>query len=48
MFEFKETSPLNDNFEAFGMGDKNFMMNSGSYFIFFGGVVILKVVMKIC
>ena len=30
---FRETSPVNDNFELFGMEDKNFMMNSGSYFV---------------
>ena len=31
MFEFKETEPINDAFAFFGIGDKNFIMNSGSY-----------------
>jgi len=30
---FRATSPINDNFELFGFGDKNFMLNSGSFFI---------------
>jgi hypothetical protein len=32
-FTFKETSPINERFEEFGIGDKNFIMNSGSYLI---------------
>jgi len=28
---FKETNPVNENFDLFGIGDKNFFMNSGSY-----------------
>ena len=35
VFDFKPTEPLTPNFESFGISDKNFMMNSGSYFIFF-------------
>ena len=31
-FNFKETFPLNDNYELLGMDDMNFMINSGSYF----------------
>ena len=33
LFEFKETPPLNDNYDMFDIGDKNFIMNSGSYFL---------------
>jgi len=32
-FSFKDTSPLNDKFEMFGMDNKNFLLNSGSYFL---------------
>ena len=27
LFEFKETPPLNDNYDMFDIGDKNFIMN---------------------
>ena len=30
--KFKETDPMNDAFAFFGIGDKNFVNNSGSYF----------------
>jgi len=30
---FKETSPINDAFNFFGIGDKNMVYNSGSYFL---------------
>lgn len=33
-FVFFETTALNDMFEILDFGDKNFIMNSGSYFIF--------------
>ena len=39
-FNFAETSPHSDMFEMMDIGDKNFVMNSGSYFIFGGGLVI--------
>jgi hypothetical protein len=32
-FTFKETSPINLRFEEFGIENKNFIMNSGSYLI---------------
>ena len=32
-FTFKETGPINDRFAEFGIEDKNFIMNSGSYLI---------------
>ena len=32
-FVFLETSPVNFNFEEMGMGDRNFVMNSGSFFL---------------
>jgi hypothetical protein len=31
--EFKETEPINDAFNFFGIGDKNMVNNSGSYFL---------------
>jgi len=31
--EFKETDPINDAFNFFGIGDKNMVYNSGSYFL---------------
>ena len=31
--EFKETEPINDAFNFFGIGDKNMVYNSGSYFL---------------
>jgi hypothetical protein len=42
LFVFKETEPRNKNFENFGMTDKNFILNSGSYFIFFAGIIAFK------
>jgi len=39
-FIFKETSALNPNYELLGIGDMNFIMNSGSYFIFLAGFII--------
>ena len=32
-FEFKETDPVGSKWDFFGMGDSNFINNSGSYFI---------------
>jgi len=32
-FVFHETDPLNERFDAMGMGNLNFISNSGSYFI---------------
>ena len=32
-FKFTETTALNDNFDMFGIGDKNFVNNTGPYFI---------------
>ena len=39
-FEYAETDPLNSNFEFMGMGDKNFIFNSGSYFAFVAGILV--------
>jgi len=33
-WEFKETDALTDSFDMYGMGDKNFIINSGSYFVY--------------
>jgi hypothetical protein len=32
-FTFRYTTPINERFDEFGIGDKNFIMNSGSYLI---------------
>ena len=32
-FTFQETDPINERFDEFGIGDKNFVNNSGSYLI---------------
>jgi hypothetical protein len=42
MFEFKETGSLNDNYDLIGIEDKNFIMNSGSYFIIILIIVLLR------
>ena len=42
-FVFLETPPLNQNFELFGVGDMNFVMNSGSYFILGAGIFIFTI-----
>jgi hypothetical protein len=42
MFEFKETGSLNDNYDLIGIEDKNFVMNSGSYFIIILIIVLLR------
>jgi len=41
--EVVETEPLNDNFELFDIGNKNFLFNSGSYFIIFIGILIFNI-----
>ena len=33
IFDFKETEPLNENFAYYKIEDRNFIMNSGSYFV---------------
>jgi len=45
LFDFQLTDPLNDNFEAYGIKDKNLLNRSGSYFIFLViliGLMILR------
>jgi len=37
MFEFKSTSALNQNYELMDIENKNFLLNSGSYFIIMVG-----------
>ena len=38
-FTVIETEPLNFNFDIFDIGSKNFLFNSGSFFIFFIGII---------
>ena len=40
--DFKETDPMNENYDFFGIGDKNFIMNSGSYFPFFASFIVIN------
>jgi hypothetical protein len=44
---FIETAPLNDMFELLDMGDKNFLMNSGSYFIIMFASMVFFLVKKL-
>lgn len=43
MFRFKQTSPINSNFENFGADSQNFMLNSGSYFIFIVVLLLMSI-----
>jgi len=47
-----ETDPINQNFEMFGIGDKNFVSNSGPYFalqVFMIGEFLIKsIISAIC
>lgn len=40
IFEFRETRPFSQNFDAFGTGDLNFFMNSGSTVLIFAFIII--------
>lgn len=52
--EFQPTEPINERFDEFGIGDKNFMMNSGSFLImqvfiflwFYGKQVLIKICLR--
>lgn len=39
-FQFKDTQPVNGRFEFFGVGDQNFLNNSGSYIIIILGLFV--------
>ena len=51
---FQTTDPINGRFDEFGIGDKNFMMNSGSFLLmqliiyvwFYGKQILLKLCVK--
>lgn len=43
-FEFEPTNPVNENYILLGIGDSNFIFNSGSYFIIFGGLFTAEVI----
>ena len=45
-FNFKETEPLNSNYELFDVNNKNFIINSGSYFPIFAGIALYEIVMS--
>lgn len=40
LFEFSESPALNDNFDYYGIGTKNYLLNSGSYFVMQGLLVL--------
>lgn len=41
-FSFKPTEPHNENYEMMDIGDKNFIHNSGSYFIFNTMIIVFN------
>jgi hypothetical protein len=46
LFDFKETSPLNDNFELYGHNTLNFILISSSYFLI-QMVILLYCIFKV-
>ena len=40
LINYTETDPLTDNFEQFGIGDLNYLMNSGSYYVVQVGLIL--------
>jgi hypothetical protein len=47
VFEFKQTAYLTPNYELFGISNKNFIMNSGSYFLLFISFFVINILMYI-
>ena len=45
MFDFRATDPINTNFELLDVNDLNFLMNSGSFFIFMF-LIVLQMIFK--
>ena len=52
ILEFKEVAPPSEHFAFFGVDSSNFILNSGSYFVIQGGLLIyfltLKIINTIC
>mgnify|MGYP000898488443 CR=1 FL=1 len=52
LFVFKETNAVGEKWAFFGMDNSNFIMNSGSYFVIIGGMMVYLIcsylVNKIC
>ena len=46
LFEITDASPLNDNYELLGITGKNFLINSGSFFIFLIGIILFRTIQK--
>ena len=44
IFNFKETAAIGEKWAFFGMDNSNFVMNSGSYFVIQGGLVVYMIV----
>ena len=42
-FVFKETLPIGEKWAFFGMDNSNFIMNSGSYFVIIGGLLVYTI-----
>ena len=42
-FKYKKTKPINDNFAQLGLRNLVFLINSGSFFIIFSGIIGLIV-----
>ena len=47
-FDFKQTEPLNSNFELYDVNNKNFVINSGSFFILLGGILVFTLAKYFC
>ena len=47
IFDITDAPPRNENFELLGIGGKNFLINTGSIFIFLAGILIFNSLSKI-
>ena len=47
IFTITDPPPVNDHFELMGIEGKNFLINSGSFFIFFVGIIAFHAIQKI-
>ena len=47
MLNTTQAPPLNENFELMGYENKNFLLNSGSFFIFLGLIVVYILSLKL-
>jgi len=45
--DLKETTPVSEQFEAFGVDTKTFMFHSGSYYLIQAGIILYYIVLAI-